>query len=295
MEAQLKAYITAGNVEPAINAMKAIEQAGGAGGRAQLYFKLGKLLEKELDRLNAQGNMAALSRTRQSYKAFLTTLAASKTEQTYDSLQWAGEGLITLGAYADAEKVLRRVLNEYTQDPQFLQQAGGKGRLLRTKLKLAAALQGAGRFDEANSILDELMSQKPPYIETLFEKGLFLEAEADSGHGTWSAAAPLGGSCQEDGAHSPSSGSLFRCLVPPRVGPLQGESTNKGTPDAPGNYATFAHGRQSRDEGQVSSPDCEAQVKSKDKKMACHFRGGALGLDSRGYLYGQHDRRYPGG
>ena len=54
MEAQLKAYITAGNVEPAITAMKAIEQAGGAGGRAQLYFKLGKLLEKELDRLNAR-------------------------------------------------------------------------------------------------------------------------------------------------------------------------------------------------------------------------------------------------
>jgi tetratricopeptide (TPR) repeat protein len=61
--------------------------------------------------------------------------------------------------------------------------------LLRTKLKLVAALRGAGRFDEANSILDELMAQKPPYIETLFEKGQLLEAEADARQGTWSAAA----------------------------------------------------------------------------------------------------------
>ena len=188
MEAQLKAYITAGKVEPAIASMKAIEQAGGASGRAQLYFKLGKLLEKELDRLKEQGNSAALSRMRQSYRVFLTTLAESKNEQTYDSLQWAGESLITLDAYQDAEKVLRRVLTEFTQDPQFVQSASGKGKLLRTRLRLVAALRGAGKFDEANSILDELLAQKQPYIETLFEKGLLQEAEAEAGKGSWSAA-----------------------------------------------------------------------------------------------------------
>ena len=37
------------------------------------------------------------------------------------------------------------------------------------------------------------MKQKPPYIETLFEKGMLLESEAAAGKGTWSAAlAPLG-------------------------------------------------------------------------------------------------------
>jgi tetratricopeptide (TPR) repeat protein len=125
---------------------------------------------------------------RQSYRTFLSTLAESKSEQTYESLQWAGEGLLTLEAYPDAEKVLRRVLTEFTQDPQFLQQAGAKGKLLRTRLKLLASLRGQGKFDEANSIVDELMSQKPPYIETLFEKGLLLEAEADAGRGSWPAA-----------------------------------------------------------------------------------------------------------
>ena len=60
IEAQLKAFITSGNVEPAIASMKALEQSGGASGRAQLYFKLGKLLEKELESLKEKKNTAAL-------------------------------------------------------------------------------------------------------------------------------------------------------------------------------------------------------------------------------------------
>ena len=154
IEAQLKAFITSGNVEPAIASMKALEAVRAApAARAQLYYKLGKLLEKELDSLKQKGNTAALARMHQSYKTFLTTLAESKTGQSYESLQWAGEGLLTLDAYADAEKVLRRVLTEFTADPQFLQQPGGRGRLLRTRLRLVAALRGQGKFDEANSIL----------------------------------------------------------------------------------------------------------------------------------------------
>ena len=163
IEAQLKAFITSGKVEPAIASMKALEQSGGASGRAQLYFKLGKLLEKELERSRTKGNTAALARMHQAYRTFLTTLADSKTGQSYESLQWAGEGLLTLDAYADAEKVLRRVLTEFTADPQFLQQQGGRDRLLRTRLRLVTALRGQGKFDEANSILDELLTQKPPY------------------------------------------------------------------------------------------------------------------------------------
>ncbi len=40
---------------------KALEQAGGAAGRAQLYFKLGKLLERELENVRAKKNTKALA------------------------------------------------------------------------------------------------------------------------------------------------------------------------------------------------------------------------------------------
>ena len=104
IEAQLKAFITSGKVEPAIAAMKDLEQSGGASRRAQLYFKLGKLLENELDALKQKGNTAALAKMHQAYKTFLTTLADSKTGQSYDSLQWAGEGLLKLDAYPTPRK-----------------------------------------------------------------------------------------------------------------------------------------------------------------------------------------------
>jgi tetratricopeptide (TPR) repeat protein len=95
---------------------------------------------------------------------------------------------LTLDAYEESEKVLRRVLKDFTEDPQFLQQQGGSGKLLRTRLRLVTALRGQGKFDEANPIIDDLMKQKPPYVDTLFEKGMLLESEAAAGRGSWSAA-----------------------------------------------------------------------------------------------------------
>ena len=188
IEAQLKALITSGNVSAAIESMRALEQSGGASGRMQLYLNLGKLLEKELESLKEKKNTASLSRMQQTYRKFLTTLAESKTGQSYESLQWAGEGLVRLDSYKESESVFRRVLTEFTADPQFVQQPGGRAKLFRTRLSLATALRGQSKFDEANSIIEELMAQKPPYLDTFFEKGMLLEAEAAAGHGTWPAA-----------------------------------------------------------------------------------------------------------
>jgi len=186
MEAALTAYIASNQVEKAINSMKSLEEGGGAAGKVQLYLKLGKLLEREIDTLREKKNVVALSRLQKAYRTFLTTLAESKTGQTYESLEWAGESLLKIDSSQDAEKVFHRILKDYTADSVFMQQANGRGKLLRTRLKLAAALRGEGKFDEANTVVDELLEQKPPYIECLFEKGMLLEAEAEARKGSWS-------------------------------------------------------------------------------------------------------------
>jgi tetratricopeptide (TPR) repeat protein len=190
MEAQLKAYIASGKIEPAIASMKSLEQAGGAAGRAQLYYRLGKLIEQELDKVREKGNAKTRSGMQQAYRSFLTTLVESKTGQTYESLLWAGRSLLSLEAYQDAEKVFRRVLTEYTEDPKFLQQAGGPGRLLLIRLGLSAALRGQNRLDEAEDLIDEILKDKDykGYIEPQFEKGLVLEARAEASQGKWSTA-----------------------------------------------------------------------------------------------------------
>lgn len=187
MEAQLMALISTNQVEPAIATMKTLEQAGGGASLTQLYLKLGRLLERELEALKKKGNSTAFAQMHQSYKAFLTTLAAAKSGQTYESLEWAGERLLDLEAYKDADVVFRRVLADYGQNPEFLKPEGQKNRLLRTRLKLAAALRGEGLFDEASSLVEELLSRFPKYIEPQFEKGMLLEAEAEARRGSWPA------------------------------------------------------------------------------------------------------------
>ncbi|MGZ3487171.1 MAG: tetratricopeptide repeat protein, partial [Isosphaeraceae bacterium] len=200
MEATLLAQINSGQVEPAIVSMKALEQSGSTASRAQLYFKLGKLLERELGRLRDKKDSSGLKKTQQAYRSFLTALSESQSGQTYESLQWAGESLLALDAGPEAEKVLRRVLGDAIGNPAFLNQSGGPERILRTKLKLADALRTQGisdrkKLDEAASMVDELLSQYPRYIEPLIEKGMLLESQAQAvesqaqaDRGEWSAA-----------------------------------------------------------------------------------------------------------
>ncbi len=156
-------------------------------------MKLGRLLERELDRLRDKKDTAGLKKTQQVYRSFLTALTESQSGQSYESLEWAGESLLALNAGAEAEKVLKRVLNESINNPTFLNQEGAKVRIMRTKLKLAAALriQDASdrkKLDEAASMVEELLSQYPRNLGPLTEKGMLLEAQAKAGQGEWSAA-----------------------------------------------------------------------------------------------------------
>jgi cellulose synthase operon protein C len=185
MEAQLMAFIGTNQVQKAIDTMKTLEQAGGGANLTQLYLKLGRLLQRELDSLKQKGNTTAYAQMHQSYKTFLTTLAGAKAGQTYESLEWAGESLLSLDAYKEAEDVLQRVLKEFIQDPQFLQQPNGKMSALRTRLKLAAALRGQGRaekakFEEADKLVADLLKEFPKYLEPQLEKGMLLEAQAEA-------------------------------------------------------------------------------------------------------------------
>ncbi len=98
------------------------------------------------------------------------------------------KGCLTLDAYADAEKVLRRVLTEFTENPEFLQQQGGRGKLLRTKLRLVTALRGQGKFDEANVDHGRSVEAKASLPRDAVREGMLLESKAAAGKGNWSAA-----------------------------------------------------------------------------------------------------------
>lgn len=184
----LRAHIGNNQVELAMADMATLEKAGGGSGLTQLYFGLGKLLEKEMEALKKKGDSAGLNKTRTSFQKFLGALAASKSGQTYESLQWAGEQMLTLGNPKEAEGVFNQILKTYEGDQKFLAVAGSGDRLLRTKLKLAAALRGGHKFGEAESLISQLVQDNPKTIEPLMERGWLLEDQATAGTSPWSAA-----------------------------------------------------------------------------------------------------------
>ena len=208
MEAQLMAFITTNQVQQAIATMKTLEQAGGGAQPDPALFQAGKLLEKELDALEQKGNTAGL---RPDAPGLQDVPDDPRREQDRPDLRVAGMGRrepLTLDAYKEAEEVLQRVLKEFTQDPQFLQQPNGAMSLLRTRLKLAAALRGEGKFDEANSLVEELLSQNPKYHRAPVREGHAARSRGRGGQGTWSAALRHWEGLAKQARSGPSPGRL---------------------------------------------------------------------------------------
>jgi tetratricopeptide (TPR) repeat protein len=185
----LRAHVGANQVDRALADMATLEQSGGSDqDRAQLYFGLGKLLQKEMDRLKEKGDGAGLERTQTAYQKFLSALASSKTGQTYDSLKWAGENMLVLGNAQEAAEVFDAILEKYGKDEKFLAAEGGRGRIVWIQLKRADALREQGDLAAAGAAIDQLLKENPRSIEVLTAKGMLLEARAAARKGTWTEA-----------------------------------------------------------------------------------------------------------
>ncbi len=182
----LRAHVSTGKVDLAIADMKTLETAGGAGnGAAQLYFELGRLLEREIEALRKRNDRAGLARTEDAYQKFLKALVASKSGQSFQSLQWAGENLLKLDATREAGEVFGRILDQYSHDAEFLKTPNAADRLLRVRIKQVAALRGEKKYSEAEARLAEIIDQNKRLLEPQMEKGYLLEARAESRDATW--------------------------------------------------------------------------------------------------------------
>jgi cellulose synthase operon protein C len=187
MAALLRAHINNDQVDKAQADMAALEKLGGGASLAQLYFQLGKLLEKEMKALQEKGDGARLAQRQASYQKFLSALANAKAGQTYDSLEWAGENMLKLGNSKEASELFKKILATAEKDPAFLGQGAADERRLRTQLQLAAALRAQRDFAGAEELVKELEKDHPRALEPMFERGLLLEDKAAAGQGQWSA------------------------------------------------------------------------------------------------------------
>jgi tetratricopeptide (TPR) repeat protein len=194
MTVQLRANIAAGLTDEAIADMRLLEQSGGeATPLTQLYFELGRLLQKELDTLKAKGSTDKYQQTRLAYAKFLEALVESKSGQSYESLQWAGEAMLALDQIDQATRVFERVLQTFGDDPAFQAADGDNLKLLRTRLKLITARRAkgdSGGFPKALEEVQALVKQHPGALEPYMERCRVLEdwAEAEPSAQRWDTA-----------------------------------------------------------------------------------------------------------
>jgi hypothetical protein len=188
MAIRLRAHVAVGQVDLALADMNALEASKAGGDRAQLYYELGKLLEKEMDNLRKKNDSAGLDRTQQAYKRFLGALVASKSGQTYDSLMWAGTNLLKLGAYAESGPVFEQILKIFGEDPTFLAQPGNLDRILMVRLKQVSSLRGSKQFDEADAKFREIAEKSGGFLEVQMERGYILSDKAAARKISWAQA-----------------------------------------------------------------------------------------------------------
>jgi hypothetical protein len=181
----LRARIASNQVEQAMADMQTLEKSGGGSNVTQLYLALGKLLEKEMDALKKKGDQARLKKMQEAYQTFLVNLLKSKSDQTFDSLLWAGESLLTLGKPSEANGVFQNLIQTYGGDPKFLALPEAPSRLMRVKIRLAASYRGMRDFTQAETLINTLIKESPNAIEPLMERGMLIEDRALAKQAEW--------------------------------------------------------------------------------------------------------------
>jgi len=156
--------------------MKSLEKTGISREKlTRLYFELSRSLKREMEAQQARKDLAGFRKTQDAYKQFLSALAGSQAGQSFDSLLFAGEAMLSLDMAKEAEGVFDRMLKTYAKDPEFLKNPKSADSLLVLKLKKAEALRKGRKFDEAVALVNELITQNPRQLEPLMEKGYLLE------------------------------------------------------------------------------------------------------------------------
>lgn len=185
----LRCYVGTQQLNEARAAMASLEKIGGGGGEAltEVYRQLGLELEKELNRLKAANQTQQLDLVRKSFETFLEDVQ-KRPDQTVNSLTWIGEtwyGMASSGSgdvaryFDSAAAGYQAIIDRAQQDSGFID----ANRLDAVRLRLVNCRRSQGKFEEALSLVREVIKQKATYLDAQVEAALVYQAWGESGQG----------------------------------------------------------------------------------------------------------------
>ena len=172
----LQAHIADGQSGKAVADMKSLEKTGISREKLTLlYLDLSRILGREMEKQRAQKDSRSFRQAQAAYKQFLSALVASESGQTFDSLSFAGEAMLSLGMAKEAGEIFDRILKTYGKDPALKPDPVKGDPLLRVKLRKVESQRGAKQFDDALKAIDPLIVANPRMLEPMIEKAQIYE------------------------------------------------------------------------------------------------------------------------
>ncbi len=178
-KAVLRAYVATEQLQKAELAMDALEKAAPAENLTQVYITLGRLLEKSLNRLQAEGNRAEAKKVARGFELFLTRIANRPANQiTFNALYWVAETFVGLGNslapdegklppeakkyYQKAALAYGRIVDICREDKEF---APREGMVEGIQIRLARCLRRLGKYNDAMNLLVEILAVRINLID----------------------------------------------------------------------------------------------------------------------------------
>ncbi len=152
------------------------EHSGGADAVTAVYVQLGKELEKELSRLKGAGDKDRFNEVRKSFEQFLDGLY-QREDKNLSSLTWIAETYYGLAQssldnatesktyFERAAATYLSILDRAKKEKAF----SDKDRIAGIRLRLANCKRRQGQFDEAETLLKQLIAERPRAADVQFE------------------------------------------------------------------------------------------------------------------------------
>lgn len=198
-KAALRAFVGTKQLDKAEGAMKSLDamvrQRGDAESSrnlTQIYIRLGRELQDQMDRLRKEGKTDELAKVSQGFELFLAQISGRDAGNSFHSLSWVAETFYSLGSghdpglkdlppaaknyYDKAAAAYGKILERAKSDPSF---APNPESVASVRVRLARCMRRLGQYSESLDLLTEVLKERATFIDAQVEAAYTYQSWGD--------------------------------------------------------------------------------------------------------------------
>ena len=186
-ELALHAFVGTQKIDEALDVMQRLDGLG-AGTNPELYVNLGRQMEKQLDKLKAEGKQDEVTALSDSLQKFLDSIAERSEGLSFHSFLWLGQTYANIGKRLEKGTQKREEFLEYASDKygKILAKVASDPTFAKpnqatiVRLKQAEILSLKDDFEQAMTRIEEVLTERPSDLTAHVEACKVLQAWGES-------------------------------------------------------------------------------------------------------------------